>query len=90
MSSNTLEHVKDPDALLLEITRLVKPGGRLIVIVPHLHAHDADCHCWHFSQDELSELLAKYGTIEHIEITPSNDQIGAIVRLPDENPSQPK
>jgi len=83
--SHTLEHVEDTEALFSEITRIVKPGGRLIVIVPHLYSHDSETHCWHFSQDQLSEVLVEYGVIEHLEITPDNDQIGAIVRLPDEN-----
>lgn len=81
--SHTLEHIEDPAPLLHEIARVVEPGGLLIAIVPHLHRHDAGSHCWHFSPDGLSGLLAKHGVVKHLEITPDVDQIGAIVRLPE-------
>lgn len=35
ISSHTLEHVWDDQALLDEFYRVLKPGGRLLVVVPH-------------------------------------------------------
>ena len=81
--SHTLEHIEDPATLFREITRIVKPSGLLVVIVPHLYRHDVGSHHWHFSPDELSKLLSGHGTVEHLEITPDVDQIGVIVRLPE-------
>lgn len=34
-SAHFLEHVSDPMALLQELSRVMKPGGRMILIVPH-------------------------------------------------------
>jgi len=34
-SSNVLEHVRDPEAVLHESFRVVKPGGRLVFVVPN-------------------------------------------------------
>ena len=35
--SEVLEHVVDPEAVLTEIRRLVRPGGRVVVTVPNDH-----------------------------------------------------
>lgn len=35
-SFETLEHVPDPEALLVEFDRVLKPAGRVIVSVPHM------------------------------------------------------
>jgi SAM-dependent methyltransferase len=47
LSLNTLEHVLDLDSVLAEIARVLKPSGRLIVIVPfvfRVHGHPDDYH----------------------------------------------
>lgn len=46
-----LEHVPDPQAVVAEISRVVKPGGYLYIAVPFLypfHASPSDYHRWTF------------------------------------------
>ncbi|MBI2685520.1 MAG: class I SAM-dependent methyltransferase [Acidobacteria bacterium] len=41
----TLEHVKDPRRVVLELARVLRPGGRLLLVVPHeweVHQHPHD------------------------------------------------
>jgi SAM-dependent methyltransferase len=36
--SHTLEHVADPSALLAEVKRVTKPGGRIAILVPNMRS----------------------------------------------------
>ncbi|KZS39542.1 methyltransferase [Aquimarina aggregata] len=68
---HVLEHVSDLDDQILEIKRLLKPEGYLIVAVPNFKSYDADYykkfwaaydvprHLWHFSKTSIKTLFSK-------------------------------
>ncbi len=58
--SHVLEHVAHPAKLLKEIARVLKPGGALLVLTPHLHAYDDPTHVHHFTLETLTSLLSNY------------------------------
>jgi SAM-dependent methyltransferase len=71
--SHTLEHVPEPVEFLREVSRLMKPGGRLAIIVPnmesrgakHFGAHwyhlDSPRHMVNFGRRSLNTALARAG-----------------------------
>lgn len=60
-----LEHVKDPEKVLSEIYRILKPGGNYCIAVPWLYPYHCDpryfLDYWRFSQDGIRHLLEKHG-----------------------------
>ena len=58
VSSEVLEHVKDDKAVLAELARVLKPGGRLIATFPHRKCYFAndDRYVKHFRRYELGEM----------------------------------
>ncbi|MBT3155343.1 class I SAM-dependent methyltransferase [Streptomyces sp. CHD11] len=63
-----LEHVLDPDLLLEEARRLVRPGGLLVITVPHANGewgeHDVPYHAEHlraYREDDLNALVQAHG-----------------------------
>jgi SAM-dependent methyltransferase len=68
----TIEHVKDDEKLILGMSRILKPGGRLILTTPNKNykplIFDEISECedgghvrWGYTVDELSGLLKRYG-----------------------------
>jgi ubiquinone/menaquinone biosynthesis C-methylase UbiE len=73
----TLEHVKDPPLVLREISRILAPGGRFLLIVPfeweeHQQPHDY----FRFTRYSLGYMLEQAG-FEDASITP----VGGFFRL---------
>ena len=60
--TQVLEHVADPWAAALEIHRILRPGGRAILTVPHVwffHPHPHDY--WRFTQEGMVRLVEASG-----------------------------
>lgn len=66
---NVLEHVFNYRQLLSEATRVAKPGGSVIVVVPFLFPiHPSPHDYWRFTEEALRKECALAGlTIEQIE-----------------------
>lgn len=72
---HTLEHVEDPRAYLLAISKNIQKKGQLIIAVPNIDSFDfklfgdrwfhlaPDYHLWHFSPRSLSLLLKQTGFV---------------------------
>ena len=79
LCSEVLEHVPEPDRALNEFSRLLKPGGMLILTAPFVsNVHMAPYHyCSGFSKYWYEHHLAKRG-FELKELTPNGDWYGLL------------
>ena len=62
LCTQVLEHSLDPERGLRDIHRILRPGGHLIVTVPHIwfyHPHPSDN--WRFTQEGLTRLALRTG-----------------------------
>lgn len=63
------EHVYDPSKVLREVSRLLKPGGRVIILVPNfnslparfMHHDDVPRHITMFTRKTLGRMLQEHG-----------------------------
>lgn len=72
-ANSVLEHVHNPRLLLQECSRLLKPGGTLLLLVPNFECRDKELlgehwrmwyvpqHLFHFTAENIATLLAGYG-----------------------------
>lgn len=61
-----LEHVRDPFRCAAEIVRVLKPGGRLYVVVPFMqHYHGYPHHYFNMTKQGLARLFESLETLEH-------------------------
>lgn len=70
---HVLEHIPNLEEQILELNRLLKPDGKLIVAVPNYKSYDAlyykeywaafdvPRHIWHFSQKAIDSIFATFG-----------------------------
>lgn len=78
-ANSVLEHVHHPRLLVAESRRLLKPRGRLLLMVPNFACHDTASlgphwrmwsppqHLFHFTPDNVRALLRQHG-FDQIEI----------------------
>lgn len=73
----TLEHVKEPAAVLRELARVLKPGARLLIVVPHeWEVHQAPHDFFRYTSHGLRYLLESAGfAVERL------DPVGGYFRL---------
>lgn len=66
----TLEHVRQPDAVLCELGRALKPGGRLLLVVPQdWEVHQAPHDYFRYTRYGVRHLLERAG-FEDIHVEP--------------------
>lgn len=63
-----LEHVPDPFRAMAEIGRVLRPGGALVLSVPHLsRLHDLPHDYYRYTRHGVEQLL-KHGGLEPVEL----------------------
>lgn len=68
--SDVLEHISEPKALMGEIYRILKPGGRLILNVPFIYwIHESPHDYYRYTRFAL-ERFAKQAGLEVAELVP--------------------
>jgi len=82
ISTEMLEHVKDPQHVIDEIQRVLKPGGKLILTTRFLYPiHDAPGDFFRFTKYGLAHLFRSW---EGVEITPDTrpfETIGVLFQV---------
>lgn len=72
---HVLEHVPDVNRQIVELKRLLKPAGTIVVAVPNFKSYDANYygeywaaydvprHLWHFSRSSIAKLFGAHGMV---------------------------
>jgi len=73
----TLEHVREPGCAIQEMERTLKPGGRLLMIVPHeWEVHQSPHDYFRYTRHGIAYLLSQAGFTEY-----SIEPVGGYFRL---------
>lgn len=80
--AQVLHHVREPEAALREIARLLRPGGKAILSVPHLvWLHNEPHDYWRFTGYGLRHLIEKAG-LRLLSVAPSGGLICFLAYAP--------
>lgn len=81
LCTQVLEHVVEGDRLLMEATRVLKPGGTLLVTVPFAYGEHARPHdYWRFSLQGAREAIgARFRVVETIPQGGIGSTLGAML-----------
>ena len=73
----TLEHMREPGCAIQEMERTLKPGGRLLMIVPHeWEVHQSPHDYFRYTRHGIAYLLSQAGFTEY-----SIEPVGGYFRL---------
>lgn len=76
---HVLEHIANLEEIVITLSKIVKPGGTLIIAVPNYKSYDAKHygefwaaydvprHIWHFSQNSIEKLFKAHFKLEDIK-----------------------
>lgn len=62
--TQVLEYVAEPQRVIDEIYRVLKPGGKLVMSVPSVAPRDADQECWRFLPAMLRRLTRNLSEVD--------------------------
>ncbi|MEP6598403.1 MAG: class I SAM-dependent methyltransferase [Actinomycetota bacterium] len=62
LCTSVLEHVDNPECAVDEMSRVLRPGGRLLITVPFLYpTHEAPYDYWRTTHHGLASVLRRHG-----------------------------
>lgn len=77
IATQVLQYVANPDALLNEVHRVLKPGGYLFLSAPSACVRDTGEEYWRFLPAALRSLLAPF---REVEIVPEGGSVAGLFR----------
>jgi SAM-dependent methyltransferase len=80
LCSEVAEYVARPAEALAEMSRVLKPGGRLLLAAPFLHRADAPNDLWRFTEAGLRRLLVEAG-FEAVEVRAQGAALGVCANI---------
>lgn len=79
--SDVLEHIREPALLISEISRILRPGGRLLLNVPFLYqVHEAPHDYYRYTRYALEQFATQSG-LEVVELVPLGGWIEVVADL---------
>lgn len=72
-----LQYAAEPDRVVAEIHRVLRPGGHLFLSAPAVYPRDAESDRWRFTPQNLGELVRRF---QRSEIAPEGSSISGFVR----------
>ena len=77
--TDVLEHIANPNILIQEITRILKPGGKIIIGVPFFHLlHEEPFDYFRYTEFRL-KLFSKENDLKIIELYPYGGSLEIIM-----------
>ena len=77
---SVLEHLEDPAKALLEIRRVLKLEGKIIISVPFMFPiHDAPGDYWRFTKFGLRKLFSKGWSIQQLQAETTTEETFAVL-----------
>lgn len=81
LMTDTLEHIANPDQLFFDISRLLKPSGKLILTVPFLYwIHEEPYDYYRFTKYKL-KMLCEQNKLKVISIYPYGGSLEIILDI---------
>jgi SAM-dependent methyltransferase len=75
--TQVLQYVAEPQNVIAEIHRVLKPEGHLLLSVPAIFPRDSESDTWRFMPQSLRILLHSF---RHVEIVPEGSSVAGFFR----------